>query len=98
MFPRKYMQKERTTLEDNFANELISCHLKYPVLTTVVTISLKKALNMFIHPLFQLIGEKYPSLQGCSCSYKKWEPDYYFKWIICMKTHKNAFKPCTLAA
>lgn len=58
MFPTKYMQKERTTLEDTFVNELISYHLKYPVLTTGVTISLKKALNMFIHPLFQLAGEK----------------------------------------
>lgn len=33
MFPTKYMQKERTTLEDTFVNELISYHLKYPVLT-----------------------------------------------------------------
>lgn len=52
------MQMERTTLEDIFVSELISYHLKYPVLTTGVTISLKKALKMFIHPLFQLIGEK----------------------------------------
>lgn len=52
------MQMERKTLEDTFVSELISYHLKYPVFTTDVTISLKKALNMFIYPLFQLIGEK----------------------------------------
>lgn len=63
MLPTKYMQMERTTLEDTFVSELISHHLKYPVLTTGVTISLKKALKMFIHPLFQLTGKKYPSLQ-----------------------------------
>lgn len=52
------MQMERATLDDTFINELISYHLKYPVLTTSVIISLKKAIKMFIHPLFQLIGEK----------------------------------------
>lgn len=58
MFPTKYMQKERTTLEDTFVNELISYHFNYLVPTAGVTISLKKALKMFIHPLFQLIREK----------------------------------------
>lgn len=58
MLQTKYMQMERTTLEDTFASELTSYHLKYPALTTGVTISLKKAFKMFIHPLFQLTGEK----------------------------------------
>lgn len=64
MLPTKYVQMERTTLEDTFVSELISYDPMYPVLTTRVTISLKKAPKMFIYPLFQLTGKKYPSLQG----------------------------------
>lgn len=58
MLPTKYMWRENTPLEDTFVSELISYHPKHPVLTTGVTIRLKKALNMFIHPLFQFIREK----------------------------------------
>lgn len=64
MLPTKYMWRESTTLEDTFVSELISYHLKHPMLTTGVTIRLKKALKMFILLFSHSLGKKYPFLQG----------------------------------